>query len=536
MSIFYLEQLGKTFKGVPFLAGLCLLAASTPFCAQCGVVTCNNNPADHSRLQRALKSAAPGATIAVKGTCALGASQIVFGSGLTIQGAGSNGNTSGHGSRSNTIINYNGPAGYALMSAGSGNTINDITFNGGGLNLTSELTGGWTITNNTFENITNIGSVTNAAAIYISGIIGPDSKGRKNAISNNQFTNIWNKGYPTLNRPNNDEPDSISGCGIWWYNGIAETIIDGNFFSQIGFNAIKGFNDGMYNPLWDHRGTGVVISNNDIQLYHRIGIEVQGCGRGGCNGVFVPLDGSIVSGNFIHDPAPMANSTWPSSLLLGGSHSQVINNTMTLNTTGTSCYDHAYGIEGGMRGGITNGNVVSSVMGVCAGSPDKTYGSDAYVSDSYGAGTNYYQNNLLCGPGQPQALGLNLTAAKDIFQYNYQAANCPTSGNLAVSNLSVGFVSAKDQSISKGMEATWSVAVISILSVRKCEFFIDGSNVPVVVQQLQDINSNFGNDRQWRYHAKINTAALVPGKHTITAEATDAAATKGSARQNFTVH
>jgi hypothetical protein len=130
----------------------------------------------------------------------------------------------------------------------------------------------------------------------------------------------------------------------------------------------------MYNPTWDRQGAGVVISNNSTQLCRRIGIEIQGCGRGGCNGIFVPLDGPVVSGNFIYNPVLIANSTWPSSLLLGASNSRIINNTMTLNTVGTSCYDHAYGIEGGIRGAyqrqrcyLNSGRSVTDPPIKCAG-------------------------------------------------------------------------------------------------------------------------------------------------------------------------
>jgi hypothetical protein len=493
-------------------------------------VNCTNSASDPNALQSALNG---GGTLTISGTCALGSSQISFGSNVNIQGSGSNGNTTGHGATTNTVINYSGSAGYAFISGGNDNVVNGITFNGGGINLSGAITGGWTITNNTFQNITNIGSVNNASALYISGIIAADASGNKNFIGNNQFTNIWNNGYPTLNRPNNDELDSIAGSGIWWYNGIAQTTIDNNFFTQIGFNAIKGFNDGMYNATWNGNGAGVVISNNDIQLYHRIGIEVQGCGRGGCNGTYVPLVGPVVSGNFIHDPVPTADSTWPSSLLLGGSNGQTINNTLTLNTVGTACYDHAYGIEGGTRSGNTNGNVVSSVTGVCSGSPNNTYGAGAYISDSYGAGTNYYENNLLCGPGEPAPLSLNVTSAVDIFQYNYQNASCPFS-NIGVSSLALAFTST-NQTFPSGGSGTWNVGVTDILSIRYVGFYVDGSSQPIVSQQVQDISTTFATDFTWLYHATFNTSSLSTGSHILAAKATDVSGATQTVSQTFTV-
>ena len=110
-----------------------------------------------------------------------------------------------------------------------------------------------------------------------------------------------------------------------------------------------------------------------------------------------------------------------------------------------------------------------------------------------------------------------------VSQYNYQNGNsCPAGSNLTSSNISLGFTSADNQSIPSGGNGTWSLYVVSNLSIRHVQFLLDGSTTPIATQEIQDVNSNFGNDQKWLYHVTTNTSALASGTHTITALAEDA--------------
>ncbi len=447
------------------------------------------------------------------------------------------------------VLKASGNGGFNLLQSPENNiTIIGLTFEGGGIEATaSHSQGGWTITNNTFQNITTIDLY--GAAIYIDAILTTGDNGRANTISHNTFTNIWQSGYPNA-PPGNDgsapdnnplhcrNQDCIGGSGIWWHGGLDNTIIDHNTFDKIGYNAIKGFYDYLYSktPGWAFTAHNVVLSNNIMTNVHRIGIEVQGIGYGGCMGgcdySLIPSDGTIVSGNYWHAPA----FTWDPfaySILFGGTHAMYINNT-GVNEDASCALGPGIGIEDGMLGGITQGNVIGSVRDACQ-SVGGDYGWADYVTDSFSQPgyTNTYQDNIFCGPGQPSAVDANPSpdVANLVDQYNFKTSDCPNA-NLAQSSVTVAFTSSDHQAVT--VSATWKVAVVSTLSIRDVQFFVDGSSTPAVTQQVQDVSTTFATDRQWLYHATVDTTGLTPGAHPLRAVATDVSGAAVTASQTFT--
>ena len=269
-------------------------------------LTCSNSGGDPGAIQSALNG---GGTVTITGTCAIGGTTLTVGSNTTVTGT--------------ATLNYSG-GGYIFQSSGNSNTITGLTLNGGGINLNGGVQNGWTITGNTIRNIT---STSGGVSINILG------EGAHSTISNNTFTNIWPGGYPNgLGLPygsNGCSPSSCfmglvdsSGGGIFWNNGLDNTLIDGNTFSEFAGNAIQGFQDGLAGNTNGFVSHNIVISNNDIQLEGRIGIEVQVVGKGSCPGGCSRYNGqnvgTTIKGNYVHNfPSPV-NNEFAYSLMWGG--------------------------------------------------------------------------------------------------------------------------------------------------------------------------------------------------------------------------
>jgi hypothetical protein len=478
-------------------------------------VNCNNNSGDSALIQSALNSAGSGGTVTITGTCALGSATLVPAGPVIINGS--------------ALLNYSG-GGDIVSYSGNSLVVNGLTFQGGGIHGTSShYQGAWSITNCKFQNISR--TALNYAAIFIDHILaGPPNTPGPNTISNNTFKNIWQGGYSSQNCGQ----ECIAGSGIWFNGGLDQITIDSNVLDEIGYDGIKGFFDNQYgtSPGWALTSHNIVISNNVMTNVHRIGIEFQGIGYsgcpGGCNYNQNPSDGTTVSGNFWHAPA-FLNNPFAYSILFGGTNAKYINNTGVVDS-GTPCYYRpGIGIEDGDLGGLNIGNVIGSVS-TCGG-----VGWAAYVSDvNYFGGTDTYQNNVFCGAGNPN-VQQDSTANKAtiVSRYNFSNTTCPNASSLATSSIAPVFTSANNQSFPSGGNGTWSVSVVSNLSIRNVQFFVDSSTSPVVTQVIQDVNTNFANDRKWLYHATINTAGLGGGSHTITAKATDVSGGTQSIAQTF---
>ena len=481
-------------------------------------VNCNNNSGDSALIRSALKSAGSGGTVTITGTCALGSATLVPAGPVIINGS--------------ALLNYSG-GGDIVSYSGNSLVVNGLTFQGGGIHGTSShYQGAWSITNCKFQNI----STTNSSygAILIDHILAgsPYTPGPNN-ISNNTFTNIWQNGYP-WNTGSGSE--GIAGSGIWFQGGLDQTIVDSNTFVKIGYNAIKGFFDNQYgtSPGWALTSHNIVISNNVMTNVHRIGIEFQGIGGGncpgGCNYSQNPNDGLVMKGNFFHAPSVPVNNQFAYSALFGGTNSQYINNVGVVEVTACG-FRPGIALESGLNGGTVQGNVFGSVVTTCNPSGWATYITDSYAHSGV---TNTYQDNVLCGTGEPAPLDKNATGATVVDRYNYKAATCPNTPNLATSNISaLAFTSANNQSFPSGGSGTWNLAVVSTLSLRYVQFFIAGSTTPIATQEIQDTNTNFSSDRKWLYHATFNTSGLSGGSHTITAKATDVSGATQSITQTF---
>jgi hypothetical protein len=479
-------------------------------------VHCKNTYSDARAVQKALRA---GGTVTLDGTCAIGSATLAFGSNITINGS--------------ATLNYSG-SGYIFESSGNTNKITGLTLNGGGIHLTlndyAGWTGqcGWTIENNTIQNI-----VSGSSGIRIDNILG---KGAHSTISNNTFRNIWTGGYPASN--NRD----AAGGGIFFENGLDNTTIASNKFDEVLGNAIKGFLDGFAGRSFSYVAHNIVISDNDITLEGRIGIEVQGAGKGncpgGCNYDVSPSDGTVVKGNYMHNFFTPMNNEFAFSLMFGSTNAQYINNSAVNSKPGPCSFRLAIALETAMNGGIVQGNTLASVP--LAAPCDKSFGgpvgwaaieASGYTHAGY---TNYWRNNVYCQPNNNWHNTDGHDSATYVHEAEYMSASCPSGYTSETSAISLDFGMATNQSLS-GRDGRWNLAVISNLAIRNASFCVDACSAAFATQEIQDINPHFSKDRKWLYHATLNTSGLGPGDHTITAKATDAAGVTQSATQSFMV-
>lgn len=488
-----------------------------------GTVNCNNGSGDASAIQNAINS---GGIVTISGSCSLGRTGLSIGSNVTINGT--------------AALNYSG-SGWLFNSSGNNNTINGLTLNGGGINLTAgHSQGGWTITNNTIQNITNGANGLNVANILAtSGGIG-------NTISNNTFRNIWGApggypNYPAGYNAGNCNNTCIGGGGINVWGGIDHTTIDNNLFDKMGEDgAYIAFNEvASADQSWGFQTTNNVVSNNVCTHGHRFCLEMQGvsdypssCVKSQCQFGVPYTSGVIVKNNLSYQvDGALAYDVYGFSLVMGGSDGQIINNTALYDSS--SCV-----IRPGIALEMSNRNM--QVQGNVFGSVNSKCGWIVLVAQGAGVpntGVNTYQNNILCTANATYPLAIgddNTRFPNTIDQYNAWSSTC-SSVSIGASNITVAFTSSNNQSFAGGDSGTWNVYAGSTLSLKHMKFFIDGSATAAVTQEIQDLNTNFASDRKWLYHATVNTANLGSGSHTITAKATDVSGATQSVTQNFVV-
>jgi hypothetical protein len=417
-------------------------------------------------------------------------------------------------------------------------TINGFIIDGGwvafgGANSYSNFV----FTNNTIENIWSGYRSGGPVALSGPGIISSN-------ISNNSFLNIWGGGSPGY--PNTPPQDGTNcpGEDCWGsfamtFSGLDQTTISNNTFDRIAGDGMHISWESFTGYTYAQSTSGNVISYNTFTHIRRIPMELQsqpsGNCPGGCN--YSPSTGVTtglqIKGNYVHDYAWPFWNTWGASLVPAGAvGSYFINNTFVANPGNAGGY--APCMESSSINNIVQGNVCESTTG-------ETYFYSAGVAQEWGGNstqTSTYQNNVFCGNPATLLVAHETGSQTTIVdRYNYKnGSSCPAGANLTTGNINLAFTSANNQSFPSGGNGTWSVYVISNLSIRYVQFFVDGSTTPVSTQEIQDLNSNFANDQRWLYHATINTSTLTSGTHTISAIATDVSGVTQKVTENFTAN
>jgi hypothetical protein len=478
-------------------------------------VKCSNKHSDRSSIQSAVNA---GGKVTIQNTCEVSSGTIRINKPVTITGP------------AKLVGEQN-----QVFEINSNNvTINDLIVDGGWVAFgAANSYSNFVFTNNTIQNIWTGGPSGGPPALSGPGLISSN-------ISNNSFLNIWGGGSPGYPNAPPLDGSSCPGEECWGspamaFSGLDQTTISGNIFDRIA-------NDGMhiswesFTGYIDAQGSsGNVIANNTFTHIRRIPIETQsqpsGHCPGGCN--YNPAlgftSGLQIKGNYVHDYAFPYWDTWGSSLVPdGAAGSQYINNTFIANPGNAGGY--APCMESSSRNNLSQGNV-------CASLPGAQYHFSGGIAQGGGSNSSFtstYQNNIFCGNPATTAFGQEgnaLYASKVVSQYNYQNGNsCPAGSSLTTSGIAAAFLGSGTIS---GSDETWHVSVVSNLSIRYVQFFMDSSSQPAFTQEISDVNTNFSVDRKWFYHLTLKAASLPSGSHTITALVTDASGATQKATAAF---
>jgi uncharacterized repeat protein (TIGR02543 family) len=416
-------------------------------------------------------------------------------------------------------------------------SVTNIIWNGGGIQTTQTSLAvpqqGGLITGNQFKNIAN-GTNGIEASGYWSGF----------NISNNGFYSISSVPMGSVTSSTDVEngaggypctyPGGCYGGGIHNENGIDSTKIENNTFDFILGDGIRiAYNHTVSSAAGYRNAANNSISYNRFTNVHRMAIESQG-GTGSCAGscVYDYLSNITflkIAGNFAYNFLAPYRDTYAYSVPIGASAPLFINNTAVISVPGAP----GYAVEDGNKNEIAQGNAISS-------SSSSTPWGVYIISSLPGTGlTLIHQNNYLAGPfstgGQFFATEGPNFGGSIINRYNFTAVECQIASACETSTLRIGFSSVDNQSFPSYGQGEWSVFVTDEISIKNVQFFIDSSSTPAATQELQDVNTSFATDAKWLYHDNLDTSALVAGKHTIRAVATDVSGGTASATQSFTV-
>lgn len=486
-------------------------------------VTCTNSGSDFAALQAALTA---GGSFTVTGTCNLGASTLQAPGGNTMAASGT------------AQFNYTGTS-YALSLNGNTGTINGIIFNGGGI-VTSQNNhftpqSGWTITSNTFQNITNQKDAIQSNG-YWSGF--NISFNAFNTISSVPFafvtgaTNVENGfgnydcNYPTPNA------NTCGGGGIDNENGMDTTTINNNTFNFTLGDAIRiAYNWTLSAGLYQV-ASGNSISYNTFKNIHRIAFESQGfTGPGATIGPVQyaqagNITGLLIKGNFSSQELAPYLDNFAYSIPIGAPFPVVVNNTGIAQFAGPHgyCFENAFMSASTFQGNVCSTNSGSNWSVFFMTGPSQGPGSSP--------GLVTYQNNILWGTGTYYSREPNSSPGGTVSVINsIQGSACPLPTSCQTSTLATGS-SAITQSGGNATMATWATGQLSILNYL---WFLDGSAVPITQQEISTPNAAFTSTGQWLYSTTIPTGSLASGTHTLVGVAIDVSGASKSTTQSFTV-
>ncbi len=340
-------------------------AGSNAATATSGAVVQINPSMSQSEIQSEINSSQPGDTIAfAAGTYNL----AVMPNNPNDAGLNLLPNRTYLGSKTGATI-LSGSGGYMLaVFYGSGLTVQNIVFNGGGLYLGGAVTN-VNVEYNVFENIpAPNGNWTTEIGVFM------DTNASNSDISYNKFENI---GSSVLSQ----YVDEVYSTGIFGY-GLSNTTIT--------YNTFDTFNEGIhifYNSL---DGINVQIDHNQFTNGHRIAIEQQNSLAGGLEVAYNSVSQPLNPWALTFGLSIAASSQTSTGISV---HDNTLNGNVAVSTScpgypGAGCY-LPYGIEAWGNGTHVYNNTVEGLWtnGVAIGAA-----SNLSVT-----------NNLICGPNMAQS-------------------------------------------------------------------------------------------------------------------------------------
>ncbi len=336
-----------------------------------------------SQIQDAINDSEPGDTVAfAAGTYNLSYPGLRLQPGRTYLGTTAGG----------TILS--GSGGFDLMTFyGSGLTLQNFTFNGGGLYLGGPVSS-VKVENNTFENIgAPYTNWTTEIAIFM------DTSAANSDFSHNTFKNI---GGSLLT----EFVDECFSSGIFGY-GLSNVTIEYNNFDT--------FNEGIHIFYDNLDGENVHINDNTFVQGHRIAIEMQDSLAGGLEVAFNKISEPLNAWALTYGISMAATSQSGTGVIV---HDNVVDGDTPVGAgcTGSGCY-YPYGIEAWGTGTQIYNNTIEGLWnhGVAIG-----VALDLSV-----------KSNSICGP--------NMAANNTFVDFEYGSEPGTTiSGNSTSSSMSCG--------------------------------------------------------------------------------------------------
>jgi hypothetical protein len=519
----YLTFLSGIAQKHPNLARGVLLSVAilvAPFTGFGNNVTCANGASDASLIQNAVNA---GGTVNISGTCAIGTS-IIINNAVTINGPAT----------------LNGSVSSIFNVGGNSVTINGLTFNGttavAVFGTDGSVNQHFTFTNNTVQNTNgNTGLVLGSIMQYA-------------AINNNTFYNIAPNGFSSFVF-NGSCYSSASGCdlpgtGIAGLSGWDNSTIQYNTFDLIANDGIHiAWND-ISQDRYYFPTSNVSVSYNTFTRVHRISLEAQGTTNyQGCNsgnagactdGNHIYSSNFKVAGNYTHNVFQSYVNTYAFSLPTSNDQMYINNSAIAENPNITNNSSLAYAQETAGHNTLVQGNVYASDY-FKAQNPHGWSNGILFGGSSPLGGVATVENNYLC-MDQESTTDFNQENPTSNFytaqiQYNFRANSCPNTGHLTTSSIAVNYLN----SSTAGSNVTFNFGVVSTLSIRYLQFYIDGASTPAGTQEVSDISSTFATDTRWLYHFVVNTGSLTAGAHSVKAVATDVSGASKSVTQSFNV-
>src|SRR6185312_6132065 len=438
-----------------------------------GTINCTGS-GDYSAIQSAVNG---GGTVTLHNTCNIGGSTVNVPANTTVTGDAT----------------VTGTGTWAFNITADNITINGLTLNGEGI-LTNFTTGytylnNHTITNNTFENVTNNNPVINLQWAE-----------NNLDIENNHFINIGKYTWTSC---------AYDGTDVWPNAIQIFSTLNNSKISHNTFNEICGDAMHLADNLALKSGSTITaasndeVSYNDFQNVWRIAIEWQGIAGGSgydYSRQSITRDRSVI-GNGYHNQNKVFYQTYFHSLI-AGTNTNYFNNTCVMDVASpyhpqqpASCFEvtrtpGTVNVQGNVT--ATNSSAATSMK-------------FAYTVSMPNTGTaQFIQNNVHCGPIMQLWHFENTgSGGSTTVQYNYNnyPSACPGSIASYTSSITPSWNSGNPTNFPEGGSGTWHMNAISNLSLISVTFYVDSvSGSPVSTQTLSDVNSSFASDRKWQYH------------------------------------
>jgi hypothetical protein len=517
---------------VLFMLSALLLSSEAPTVT----VNCTNNALHDPQILQ--KAAARGGRITVTGSCNFTAAQgvnltrpIEISGSATFTLNGNSGLNDAQGAGSNVAFHVNA----------DGVTLSHLTFTRGvAVHLYGAIRRHFTFTNNKVSD-TNANN-----AIIVDGVL------QNSLIDSNTFyylarDNFLSETYTGLGFPGawSVHGDTESGSAIAGWGGLDHTQITNNSLDVIGGDGFHlGWNSISGTSAY-FKTTGVSISYNQFSRVHRMGIEIQDvfsagntCGPGGnepCQYANIHGDGIKIAGNYFHDPFLPYTNTYGYSLAVNHTNGLYINNSAIENNPASGEASIGYGMEAmGFGGVLVQGNVMMSEY--LTGGGEHGWDPTIIFGGSRQQDVFTAQNNILCGDKELTiGLGSEGIAAnasgKVNAKYNYRANSCANAGHLTASKIALAL---EGSSVAENSQI-FRFSVVSHLPIKFVRFFLNGAAEPFTTQEVQDLNSNFANDRKWLYHVAIKRGSLTSAApNNLTAVAADVSGATQAVSHSFT--